>query len=124
MADDADKTEAATPKKREDARDKGQVAQSRDVSTVLLLSVAALALGSALGARIGRMLLEVARSAWGGMLIRPDSLSDFHALLLHHGVEMALALAPVVLLIMVVGFSANVAQVGFLFTTEPLGFKL
>lgn len=124
MADDADKTEEATPKKREDARDKGQVAQSRDVSTVLLLAVGALALGSALGVRIVRMLVEVARSGWSGMLIQPDSLSDFHALFLHHGALMALALAPFVLLIMVVGVAANVAQVGWLFTTEPLGFKL
>jgi len=124
MADEEDKTEPATPKKREDAREKGQVAQSRDVATVALLATAALALGSGLGAGLGRMLVEVARSSWGGALLQPDSLEDYHALLLHHGLRMALALAPFALLFMVVGSAANVAQVGWLVTTEALAFKI
>jgi flagellar biosynthetic protein FlhB len=124
MADDAEKTEPATAKKREDARDKGQVAQSKDVTTVLLLAVGALALGSSLGARLGRMFVEVSRSVWSGTLVRPDSLADYHAILLYHGAIMGLALAPLVLLIMVVGVAANVAQTGWLFTTEALAFKL
>jgi flagellar biosynthetic protein FlhB len=124
MADDADKTEPATPKKREDAREKGQVAQSRDVGTVLLLATGALAIGSGLGAGLGRMLVEVARAAWGGALVQPDELADYHALLLHHGARMGGALAPFALLFMVVGVAANVAQVGWLVSTESLAFKL
>ncbi len=123
MADDADKTEPATPKKREDAREKGQVAQSRDVGTVVMLAVAALALGSGLGANLARMVAEVAHSVWGGMLIQPDSLEDYHALLLHHGLRMALALAPFALLFMVIGVASNVAQVGWLVSSEALAFK-
>ena len=124
MADEADKTEPATPKKREDAREKGQVAQSRDVTTVLLLAVGALALGSGLGARIGRMLIEVAQADWSGGTIRPDSLADYHALLIHHGAWMGVVLLPFALLVMLVGVASNVAQTGWLFTTEPLGPKL
>lgn len=120
MADEADKTEPATPKKREDAREKGQVAQSRDVTTVLLLAVGTLALGSGLGARLGRMSIEVARSDWSGATIRPDGLADYHALLLHHGAWMGLVLLPIALLVMVVGVVSNVAQTGWLFTTQPL----
>jgi len=124
MADDADKTEEATPKKREDAREKGQVAQSRDVSTVVMLAVGALALGSALGANLLQMIAEVAQSVWSGMLVQPDSLEDFHALLLHHGMRMGLALAPFALLFMVIGVASNVAQVGWLVSSEALAFKL
>ena len=94
MADDSDKTEAPTPKKREDAREMGQVAQSRDVGTVVMLAVGTLALGSSLGAGIGEMVVDVAREAWGGALVQPDSLEDFHALFLYHGVRLGLVLAP------------------------------
>lgn len=43
MADDYDKTEDATAKKQDDARDKGQVARSRELSTALVLLASALA---------------------------------------------------------------------------------
>ena len=123
MADEADKTEPATPKKREDAREKGQVAQSRDVGTVVMLAVGALAVGSALGANLLQMVAEVAQRVWGGLLVQPDSLEDYHAILLDSGRRMGLALAPFALLFMVVGVASNIAQVGWLFSTEALGFK-
>jgi len=46
MADDnyGDKTEPATPKKREEARDEGQVAKSQDLTSATLLLVALIAL--------------------------------------------------------------------------------
>ena len=123
MADEADKTEPATPKKREDAREKGQVAQSRDVGTVVMLAVGVLALGSGLGASLLQMIAEVAQSVWGGLLIQPDSLEDYHALLLHHGLRMGIALAPFALLFMVIGVASNIAQVGWLISSEALAFK-
>ena len=123
MADDAEKTEAATPKKKEDARKKGQVPQSRDVSTVLLLTAALAGMASPLGARLGRMIGELAQRAWGGLLIQPDSLADYHAVLLHLGFVMGLALAPFALLFMVVGMASNVVQIGWLVSAEALAFK-
>ena len=44
MADDAEKTEEATPKKIEDARKEGNVPKSQDASGVITLFVALLAL--------------------------------------------------------------------------------
>ena len=85
MADEAEKTEDATPKKKEDARKKGQVAQSRDVSTVLLLVAATAAAISPLSTRLGTRLFDGARVAWGGLLVRPDSVENAHALLLQYG---------------------------------------
>ena len=124
MADDAgEKTEDATPKKKEDARKKGQVAQSRDISTVLLLAAGVAALSSPLGARLGRMVFETAQRSWGGLLIRPDSVADYHALLLHHGLLMALGLAPFALIFIVVGIASNVVQIGWMLSAEALAVK-
>lgn len=118
-----EKTEAATPKKKADARKKGQVSQSRDVSTVLLLLAGTAALVSPLGARLARMIFETSQRAWGGTLVLPDSLADYHALLLHHGALMAIALAPFALLFMVVGVASNVLQIGWMLSAEALAIK-
>lgn len=123
MADDAEKTEEATPKKRGDARKKGQVAQSRDVSTVLLLAAATAALASPLGARLAARLYEAAQQLWGGLLIRPDSVADYHALMIHAGVLMAGILAPFALLFLAVGAASNLVQIGWLFSFEAMAFK-
>jgi len=123
MEDEAEKTEPATPKKKEDARQKGNVAQSRDVSTVLLLVAAMAALTSPLALGILEMIREVAVAAWGGALVRPDTLQDYHAILLHHGAAVAIAIAPFALLFVVVATASNLAQVGFMLSAEALAFK-
>lgn len=120
MADEAEKTEAATPKKKEDARKKGQVAQSRDVSTVILLVAATLALGSPLGAHLVSTVHETALVAWGGIWIVPDSLADYHAVLLKVSLVVLTALAPFALLFMVVGMAGNVVQVGWMVSPEAM----
>ncbi|HHK42228.1 MAG TPA: hypothetical protein ENJ50_07405, partial [Planctomycetaceae bacterium] len=121
--EDAEKTEAATPKKKEDARQKGQVAQSRDVSTVFLLTAAVAAMASPLGARLGRMVVETAQRAWGGLLVQPGSIADYHAVLLHAGFLMGLALAPFALIFMVAGIASNLVQIGWLLSAEALAVK-
>lgn len=123
MADEAEKTEDATPKKKADARKKGQVAQSRDVSTVMLLVAATGALISPIGARLGRMVLEGCQVAWSGTLTRPDSIGDYHALMLHFGALMGLALAPFAVLFVVVAVASNLVQIGWMISAEALAFK-
>ncbi len=120
MADDAEKTEDATPKKKEDARRKGQVAQSRDVSTVLLLMAAAFALSSPLGVDLSATVYETARTIWGGSLIVPDSVEDFHAIFLKLGLVILTSLAPFALIFMVVGMASNLAQIGWMISPEAL----
>ena len=120
MADDAEKTEDATPKKKEDARRKGQVAQSRDVSTVLLLMAAAFALSSPLGVGLSVTVFETARTIWGGSLIVPDSVEDFHAIFLKLGLVILTSLAPFALIFMVVGMASNLAQIGWMISPEAL----
>ncbi len=124
MADDAEKTEPATPKKKDDARRKGQVAQSRDVSTVLLLVAGTIALGSPLGTRLVRTIFVHASEVWAGLLLRPDSIADYHALFLDLGLLVGGLLMPFAGLFLVVGVAGNLIQIGWMVSSEALQPKL
>ena len=116
-----EKTEMPTPKKLRDAREKGQVCTSKDiVSTAILIVLFALLgwMGVALvddgsmllgyiGARMGGDVFEATRPAAG--------LATF--IVVKHSFLFVLVAA-------VIGIAANVAQIGFLFTFEPIVPKL
>lgn len=121
---DAEKTEKATPKRRSDAREKGDVAQSSDIPTFGFLLVAVLFLASPWGASLAGSLIGMVAGIWSGQVLQPRTLDDFHALLLHHGAVAGIALAPFALLLIVVGIGSNVFQTGLIFTTHPLKPKL
>jgi flagellar biosynthetic protein FliR/FlhB len=123
LADEADKTEPATPKKKEDARKKGQVAQSRDVSTVLLLITATLVAASPLAARVAHVVTEYAVRIWGGVLIQPGSIADFHALFMNIGLAVGVTMFPIALVFMVVGLVSNVVQIGWMLSAEAMAPK-
>lgn len=120
MPDEADKTEPATPKKKEDARRKGQVAQSRDVSTVVLLAAATLAFASPLGARLAARVARLSVEIWQGSWVRPGTLADFHVVLMEIGATVLVAIAPLALLFLVIGVSGNVLQIGLMLSSEAL----
>ncbi len=121
MAEDqAQRTEPATPKKREDSRRKGQVAQSRDFQSFVVLGAAAVALGVGFGAELLGSLLGTLRFALGQAGSPPASSSDFHAVLLTAGTPSATALLPIMSLIAAVAGLAQLAQVGPLFSFEVL----
>jgi len=121
--DDAERTEEPTPKRREDARRKGEVAQSRDVASVLVLAVAIGGLGTFFAGEVTRSISIQARELWSGASIQPHTVEDFHALFIHQGIVTARALAAPLLLLMTVGVAAGLAQVGPLFSFEALAFK-
>src|SRR6266550_4293461 len=59
-----DKTEKATPKKRDEARKKGQVARSADLSGALVMLVGVLgvaAMGAGIAARLGDLMATTLR---------------------------------------------------------------
>ena len=124
MPDEAEKTEPATPKKKQDARQKGQVAQSRDVSTVLLLGSGALALSSPLGGKLAEMVYENAHRMWAGLLIQPSSVADYHAVFLNLGLLVMATLAPFALIFLAVGVASNLVQIGWMLSAEALQPKL
>ncbi len=114
-----DKTEAPTPRRREEARERGQVARSTDLSAAAGLLGAMLALNY-FGPKMLNDMLSLtqdmlAYSASNACL--PSSMTDLGAMAL---VALAKLIVPICLTLMVVALIVSLAQVGFLFTFHPL----
>lgn len=118
-----EKTEKATPKKREDTRKKGQVAKSQDVNTAILLFfifMLFLVIGPFWQDRMTNLYTKTFTEyiVWD---LTPDHFQIiFSEVLLY----IAITIAPVMGIAIIAGLAANFMQIGFLFTTEPLQMKL
>lgn len=121
MADDyaGERTETASPRRRLEARERGQVARSPDLSAALALLAGLLILQS-YGPDLMDHILEI-QHRWLSRLAAPHLDERTAVTLCIEGLTAAgLALAPVVGGLMAVGLAANLLQVGFLFTSVPL----
>ncbi|WP_372790566.1 flagellar biosynthesis protein FlhB [Paraconexibacter sp.] len=112
MASGSDKTEKATPKKRAEAREKGQVAKSTDLSGSVVMLVGVMTLGAAGSSMVGRM----------GDLMRGTlaNLTDFqsvsHAgigtIFLDAGEALAMTVAPIAFACAIAALAMGLLQVG------------
>ena len=122
-----EKTEKATPKKRKDAREKGQVRQSTEVNTAFCCIVMFGLLYLIWPWFIDRLKVifdehlgpQSIAHAVDGMTI-----NEITAILSRVLMDMLRALFPILGAAMVAGIAINLMQVGFLFTTKSLGMKL
>lgn len=114
-----EKTEPASQKKKDDTRKKGSVAKSTDLNSaaVLVFGLLVLYLG---GSTVALKLAAIGRSVFSNVGQVELSSANLHFILREGIVSFALILAPLLLAVMVVGLISNVAQVGLLFTWEPL----
>ncbi|KAF0244347.1 MAG: flagellar biosynthetic protein [Planctomycetota bacterium] len=127
MAEEAfeseDRTEPATPRRLEEARERGHVARSNDLNGALVL-LAALLTMNFFGDRFLDGLTLLARGAFGNLDaldISADTVTPRTAAVLWILVR---ALGPLFVAVVAVALAANWAQVGFLFTGEPLSPNL
>ncbi|MHB8249694.1 MAG: EscU/YscU/HrcU family type III secretion system export apparatus switch protein, partial [Acidithiobacillus sp.] len=114
-----ERTEAASPKRRQDARKKGQIARSRELSTstVLLVSAAAFSLGAKGIYDHAVALLHAGLQLSGPVFYsRQDLLHHFAALL----DQMVQTVLPFFLLLFVAALLAGVAIGGWAFSLEAL----
>ena len=121
---DQEKTEPASPKKREDARKKGQVAISREIPSVLIL-MASLGFFFFGG---GWMVSQVAlfmNSTFSNLngLIFSDIISA-RSMLFRAFQQALYILLPFMLAVLVAGVLGNVMQIGIMFSTETITPKL
>ncbi|HKK02220.1 MAG TPA: flagellar biosynthesis protein FlhB [Desulfuromonadales bacterium] len=114
---DQEKTEPATGKRRKDFREKGQVAQSREVTSVAILS-SVLLLWTFSGAWFWERLSHLATDIWRISGTYPVTQLSIANLLVEVLLKMGILLAPIFLLVMIVGFFGTFLQIGWLFTTK------
>jgi flagellar biosynthesis protein FlhB len=121
MADESfqDKTEDATPKKKDDARKKGRAGKSKEVSSVAVLIAGTIYLyfnAKTLTYKLGQNITDTLDNIPG--LISEDmspmayvtqSIQDFLILML-----------PIMIILLVVALFANLLQIGIIFSVEPL----
>ncbi len=119
-----DKTEKATPKKKSDARKKGQVFQSREMSAALVLIIMIVTL-KALGSNLYSQITLYMKNAFSEY-VKLTGQFDLN-LVMKLFIEALIVLAKTVLpLLIVAALSAVIigyAQVGYLFTFETLKVK-
>ncbi|MER3522582.1 MAG: flagellar biosynthesis protein FlhB [Ignavibacteria bacterium] len=113
------RTEPASHKKRTDARAKGSVAKSIDVNSALVIVFGLLILSIG-GAGLAAKLSAVAQSVFGSLSAVNLTPENVHRLVADGLSGFFLALMPILFGLMLVGVIASVAQVGFLFTWEPV----
>ncbi len=113
------KTEAATPKRRDEARKKGQFAKSRE-----LISVAVLVAGFYALAASGPRLYQLCQEQMVYYLSQAPLLADRSDAVLQAPVQVArgtlLVLLPLLCAVSVAALVANVLQTGPLLITDPL----
>ncbi len=118
-SDLGEKTEQATPRRRQEAREKGQVAKSSDLCAALTL------LGSLIIFQVsGRRMLQTLA------LLTRKSLDSLHvgaltqdSIRLYFGFASSFifsAVAPLVFGILAIGIAGNLLQSGFIWTSSPL----
>ncbi len=118
-----EKTEKATPKKQREAREKGQVAKSNDVSGALVLLSSFLAL-LMFGSYYKQHLVDLFKDFLLHRLnddVTAQSVTQMFASL---AAQVAMIVAPIFAIVMAVAIIANYIQVGFLLTGEPLKPKI
>ncbi len=116
-----DKTEKATPKKRREARKKGQVFQSREISTTLVLLFVFISL-RLFGSNIYNHLKEFTIKVYTEYpkiedLYMPDILLR---VFIDGLIVFFKAVGPILITGLITGLIVSYAQVGFLFTLETL----
>jgi len=117
--DASQRTEAPTPKRKEEARRKGQVARSREPATALAFFTLAAALAGG-AASAAAELLGWSAQLWRGELAlgwTPHGLAP----LLREALQALLsAMLPFALPLLLLGVLAAILPGGFVFSTEPL----
>ncbi len=114
-----DRTEPATPKKREDSRQKGSVARSLEVNSALILLAGLLLLSSG-GAAMASALAGMSAAIFAGAA----SVQLTRATVVEYAASgmffIARVAGPLMFGLMIIGLAASASQVGFLFSVEAL----
>jgi len=122
---ESDKTEKATPKKKQDARKKGQVLQSKDANTAFVLLFVFLTVKM-----IGGFMYSTLDNFWIRLMEEYPKEKDIFSTavltkLFYESIICAIKIVgPILAVSLITGLAICYSQVGVLFTTETLKIKL
>jgi len=114
-----DKRHEATPYRRQQAREQGQVARSQDLASAAVL-VGSLLLIIYLGKAVVHFLEQLMHQQLGSATIEDWNSADASALLATITVGLAHALLPVLGLVLVLVVLSHVGQIGFMFLPQKI----
>lgn len=126
MAEGAEKdqkTERATPKKRGDARQKGQVAKSQDLGAVVVL-IGGVALLALMGSQIAMAMSDYLHQVLTGSVPGEFNTEGIVAILQHAAGQVLPLLGLFMACLVVLTAASTYAQIGFEITPEALKWDL
>ncbi len=119
-----ERTEKATPKRRERARRKGQVAQSREIPSVLIL-MTAMGFFYFAGSWMFWSISEVIGGIYQQLdTLRIDVVSDLSVFAAAIFGKVFFILIPFFVPVLIAGLAGNIGQIGFEMHSEPMRPKL
>jgi flagellar biosynthetic protein FlhB len=121
--DGQEKTEQASGKKLTDARDKGQVAKSVEITSFAIFTSGLMVLFMS-QSKIGTSLGILAKKIFGSLDTLDINRNNFVDYALGGFLFFIKVLAPVFGVLIVVGLVANISQVGFKFSLQALSPKM
>lgn len=117
------KTEKPTSKKVSDAKGKGSVPRSKEMTSAITLICAMVALYSSSGMILSTMKRSM-RDIFGGLATADISYAGVHTIMIKQFGYLAIMLAPFVLIVVVAGLAVEISQGGVVFSGEKLKFDL
>jgi flagellar biosynthetic protein FlhB len=117
------KTEKATSKKVSDAKGKGKVPRSREMTSAISLIAAMIALYATSGMILSTMKHNM-REIFGGLASIDLSYAGAHTLMIKEFGYIAVMLAPFLLIVLTAGLLVEMAQGGITISSEKLKFDL
>ncbi len=114
-----EKTEEATPKRRQDARKKGQVAKSQELPAALILMSSFLVFYWFSDYFYGH-IKQLFVGCFQEFFLMDATMSNLNTIFMQVLYHSAILIAPILGTTFVIGILANYMQIGFLFTGEPL----
>ncbi|MDQ5985842.1 MAG: Flagellar biosynthetic protein FlhB [Syntrophus sp. SKADARSKE-3] len=123
MADtDQEKTEQATSKREEEARERGQVAKSRELPSVTIL-VACLIYFWFGGAAMVKDIMKMMKKTFAAAGTTNIDINTIQPVMFGILYDMFIILMPVFIVVTVASLLSNLAQTGFLFSPEAMAPK-
>ncbi len=120
---DQEKTEEPTAQRREDFRKQGQVAQTKELATVLMLFGASLLIWM-LGRYFFTQVAELFTQTYGDYIVIAARNGDYKAAIFLAIRKMAYIVLPVFGLVFNIGIASSLFQIGFLSTSETISPNL